>query len=33
MKCLEKSKKGKSKNFAKQNMQIYEEKKYPVQVA
>jgi hypothetical protein len=33
IKSLEKSKKGKSKNFTKQNMQKYENKKYPVQVA
>ena len=32
IKSLEKSKKGKSKNLAKQNLQKYENKKYPVQV-
>jgi hypothetical protein len=33
IKSLEKSKKGKSKKFTKQNLQKYENKKYPIQVA
>jgi hypothetical protein len=33
IKSLEKSRKGKSKNFTKQNMQKCENEKYPAQVA